>query len=89
MAKKKQKEEEEVPVEETPVDESKPKKVEEKPVKKTLIDLIDEMEDSTLIFEKLMEHGYYNQYKNELRLKEQGRFVAPSMTVEEFNKITK
>lgn len=58
-------------------------------VKRTLLDLIDEMEDTSLIFEKLMRHGYYKQYKQERKLKEQGYNITPSITKEEFEKITK
>lgn len=56
-------------------------------VEKTLLDCIDELEDSSFIFEKLVKHGYYQQYKEERELRKQNRFIPPSITVEEFNKI--
>ena len=102
MAKKNEKEANEETIMEEPIaseqkGEGKPKKVNpkketktkivEESVKRTLLDLIDNMEDSSLIFEKLMRHGYYEQYQEERDLKNKGYKITPTITKEEFEKI--
>lgn len=65
-----------------------PKKEEEEVVvKKTLLECIDELEDSTLIFEKLVKHNLYQQYKEERELRKQDRFIPPTINVDEFKRL--
>ena len=64
-----------------------PKKEEEVVVKKTLLECIDELEDSTLIFEKLVQHNLYQQYKEERELRKQDRFIPPTINVDEFKRL--
>lgn len=96
MAKKKDEEVEETSTTSKKEVKSKPKKevktetptinVEDNTVK-TLLDWIDECEDSSFIFEKLMKHGYYQQYKTERELRKQDKFIPPKVTRSEFNRI--